>query len=176
MSRSRDAQRRPCHLEPEALDLMTVWIERYRPQAEERFGRLDAVLAAMDGEQHGGGEPEAAVARPTPPGPRTRTARTRAARRSSVMTTTHDRRTVIEADPVLPVIRAVREFDAPPGRVFRAWTEPELVTQWLGPKDRVMRIDVWDARTGGTTATPLWPRTGTRAGRRAGAGTSRRAR
>ncbi|KQW48561.1 ArsR family transcriptional regulator [Nocardioides sp. Root1257] len=48
VSRSRDAQRRPVHLEAEVLDLMTKWIERYRQQAEERFGRLDAVLAAMD--------------------------------------------------------------------------------------------------------------------------------
>jgi DNA-binding transcriptional ArsR family regulator len=48
VSRTRDAQRRPVHLEAEVLDLMTKWIERYRQQAEERFGRLDAVLAAMD--------------------------------------------------------------------------------------------------------------------------------
>ena len=48
VSRSRDAQRRPCHLEAEVFDLMTKWIERYRRQAEERFQRLDAVLAAMD--------------------------------------------------------------------------------------------------------------------------------
>jgi DNA-binding transcriptional ArsR family regulator len=48
VSRSRDAQRRPVHLEAEVLDLMTAWIERYRREAEERFSRLDAVLAAMD--------------------------------------------------------------------------------------------------------------------------------
>ena len=48
VSRSRDAQRRPVHLEAEVLDLMTKWIERYRQQAEERFARLDAVLARMD--------------------------------------------------------------------------------------------------------------------------------
>jgi DNA-binding transcriptional ArsR family regulator len=48
VSRSREAQRRPVHLEAEVLDLMTKWIERYRQQAEERFSRLDAVLAAMD--------------------------------------------------------------------------------------------------------------------------------
>ena len=47
VSRSRDAQRRPCHLEAEVFDLMTKWIERYRQQAEERFGRLDAVLAEL---------------------------------------------------------------------------------------------------------------------------------
>ncbi len=48
VSRSRDAQRRPVHLEAEVLDLMTKWIERYRREAEERFGRLDDVLAAME--------------------------------------------------------------------------------------------------------------------------------
>jgi DNA-binding transcriptional ArsR family regulator len=49
VSRTRDAQRRPCHLESEVFDLMTKWIERYRREAEERYGRLDAVLAEMDG-------------------------------------------------------------------------------------------------------------------------------
>src|SRR3954449_10996234 len=52
VTRSRDAQRRPVHLEAEVLDLMTAWIERYRRQAEERFGRLDEVLAAMDETEH----------------------------------------------------------------------------------------------------------------------------
>ncbi|OLF09443.1 ArsR family transcriptional regulator [Actinophytocola xinjiangensis] len=45
VSRGRDAQRRPCHLEAEVLDLMTAWIERYRRAADERFRRLDALLA-----------------------------------------------------------------------------------------------------------------------------------
>jgi DNA-binding transcriptional ArsR family regulator len=48
VTRSRDAQRRPVHLEAEVFDLMTKWIERYRQRAEERFGRLDAVLAQMN--------------------------------------------------------------------------------------------------------------------------------
>jgi DNA-binding transcriptional ArsR family regulator len=48
VSRSREAQRRPVHLEAEVFDLMTTWIERYRRQAEERFSRLDAVLAEMN--------------------------------------------------------------------------------------------------------------------------------
>lgn len=47
VSRSRDAQRRPVHLEAEVFDLMTKWIERYRQEAEERYRRLDTVLAAM---------------------------------------------------------------------------------------------------------------------------------
>ncbi|MDQ4007887.1 MAG: metalloregulator ArsR/SmtB family transcription factor [Actinomycetota bacterium] len=50
VTRSREAQRRPCHLEAEVFDLMSKWIERYRREAEERFQRLDAVLARM-GEQ-----------------------------------------------------------------------------------------------------------------------------
>jgi DNA-binding transcriptional ArsR family regulator len=49
VTRTRDAQRRPCHLEAEVLDLMTTWIERYRSEAEERYQRLDAVLAQMQG-------------------------------------------------------------------------------------------------------------------------------
>lgn len=47
VSRSRDAQRRPVHLEAEVFDLMTKWIERYQRRAEERYQRLDAVLAQM---------------------------------------------------------------------------------------------------------------------------------
>ncbi|HEX8581546.1 MAG TPA: metalloregulator ArsR/SmtB family transcription factor [Acidimicrobiales bacterium] len=47
VSRRRDAQRRPVHLEAEVLDLMTAWIERYRRQAEERYRRLDALLESM---------------------------------------------------------------------------------------------------------------------------------
>jgi DNA-binding transcriptional ArsR family regulator len=48
VTKSRDAQRRSVHLEAGVLDLMTRWIERYRQQAEERYERLDAVLAAMN--------------------------------------------------------------------------------------------------------------------------------
>jgi DNA-binding transcriptional ArsR family regulator len=47
VSRSREAQRRPVHLEAQVFDLMTKWIERYRREAEQRYRRLDAVLAAM---------------------------------------------------------------------------------------------------------------------------------
>jgi DNA-binding transcriptional ArsR family regulator len=48
VSRSREAQRRPVHLEAEVFDLMTRWIERYRRQAEERYQRLDELLAEMN--------------------------------------------------------------------------------------------------------------------------------
>jgi DNA-binding transcriptional ArsR family regulator len=48
VSRTRDAQRRPVHLEAEVFDLMTKWIERYRRKVEERYRRLDTVLAEME--------------------------------------------------------------------------------------------------------------------------------
>lgn len=47
VSRTRQAQRRPVHLEAEVFDLMSKWIERYRRQAEERYRRLDDVLRSM---------------------------------------------------------------------------------------------------------------------------------
>jgi DNA-binding transcriptional ArsR family regulator len=52
VTRSRDAQRRPVHLEAEVFDLMTKWIERYRRQAEERYRRLDDVLRSMPDDDH----------------------------------------------------------------------------------------------------------------------------
>jgi DNA-binding transcriptional ArsR family regulator len=50
VTRSRDAQRRPVHLEAEVFDLMTKWIERYRREAEARYRRLDDVLRSMPDE------------------------------------------------------------------------------------------------------------------------------
>jgi DNA-binding transcriptional ArsR family regulator len=47
VTRSRDAQRRPAHLEADVFDLMTKWIERYRREAEERYQRLDALLETL---------------------------------------------------------------------------------------------------------------------------------
>jgi DNA-binding transcriptional ArsR family regulator len=47
ISRTREAQRRPVHLEPAVFDLVTKWIERYRRRAEERYRRLDDLLLTM---------------------------------------------------------------------------------------------------------------------------------
>src|ERR1700730_7470472 len=52
VTRSRDAQRRPVHLEAEVFDLMSKWIERYRRQAEERYRRLDDVLRSLPVDDH----------------------------------------------------------------------------------------------------------------------------
>lgn len=58
--------------------------------------------------------------------------------------------TTLEADPNLPTIRVVREFEAPPERVYRAWVEPDLLAKWLGPSSLTTNITHFDARTGGS--------------------------
>ena len=58
--------------------------------------------------------------------------------------------TRIEADPVVPIIRITRDFQATPQQLFRAHTDPELFRQWVGPDRLTTRIDHWDARTGGS--------------------------
>jgi DNA-binding transcriptional ArsR family regulator len=50
VSRPPAPQPRPVRLEAEVFDLMDRWIERYRRAAEERYRRLDAVLARMNDE------------------------------------------------------------------------------------------------------------------------------
>ena len=57
VTRSRDAQRRPVHLEAEVFDLMNRWIERYRRLAEERYRRLDALLASMPDDEPPAADP-----------------------------------------------------------------------------------------------------------------------
>jgi len=57
VSRPPGPQPRPVRLETEVFDLMDTWIERYRRRAEQRYRRLDAILAAMsepdrDGAEH----------------------------------------------------------------------------------------------------------------------------
>jgi uncharacterized protein YndB with AHSA1/START domain len=64
--------------------------------------------------------------------------------------TTSTRETQIVADPDVPLVRIIREFDAPPAKVFRAHTDPDLVSRWLGPRGYEMRIDHYDCRTGGS--------------------------
>ena len=64
--------------------------------------------------------------------------------------TTTTRETQIVADPDVPLVRIVREFDATPEKVFRAHTDPELLVQWMGPRGLEMSIDHFDCRTGGS--------------------------
>lgn len=41
----RVSQRQPVRLDADALGRLNVWLDRYRNQAEQRYQRLDAVLA-----------------------------------------------------------------------------------------------------------------------------------
>jgi uncharacterized protein YndB with AHSA1/START domain len=58
--------------------------------------------------------------------------------------------TEITAPAGVPFIDISREFDAPRELLYRAYTEPELVKQWLGPSKYEMVIDRWEPRDGGT--------------------------
>ncbi len=51
ISRGRDAQRRPCRLEPKALDEANQWLEHHRAIFEARFQRLDGLLEEMKAER-----------------------------------------------------------------------------------------------------------------------------
>jgi uncharacterized protein YndB with AHSA1/START domain len=59
-------------------------------------------------------------------------------------------KTAITAEPGIPMVIVTREFDAPRDLVFRAHTEPDLLVQWLGPRDLTTTIDRYEARNGGT--------------------------
>jgi DNA-binding transcriptional ArsR family regulator len=58
VSRPRGPQPRPVRLQVQVFDLMDAWIERHRVRAEQRYRRLDAVLAQMKGEKHDTGSPK----------------------------------------------------------------------------------------------------------------------
>lgn len=57
--------------------------------------------------------------------------------------------TEVTAPSGLPFLDITREFDAPPSQVFKAYTDPELMKQWLGPRRLSMRFDIADIRSGG---------------------------
>ena len=58
--------------------------------------------------------------------------------------------TAITAEPGIPQVIIEREFDAPRELLFRAYTDPELLAQWLGPRGLTMTVDHFDCRDGGT--------------------------
>jgi uncharacterized protein YndB with AHSA1/START domain len=58
-------------------------------------------------------------------------------------------KTRITAPAGQPFIDMEREFDAPRELVHRAYVDPKLVVQWLGPRKYEMVLERWDARDGG---------------------------
>lgn len=57
--------------------------------------------------------------------------------------------TTITAEPNSTLISITRLFDAPRELVYRAYTDPELIPQWLGPREMTTRIEQYDLRNGG---------------------------
>jgi len=47
ITRSRDGQRRPCRLDPAALEALTSWIDAHRLAVESQYRRLDDVLDTL---------------------------------------------------------------------------------------------------------------------------------
>jgi len=58
--------------------------------------------------------------------------------------------TKITAEPGKQEIIITREFDAPRELVFKAFTDPELYTQWLGPRELTMTLETFEPRNGGS--------------------------
>jgi DNA-binding transcriptional ArsR family regulator len=64
ITRGREAQWRPCKLEPDALKVVDTWLEEYRRLWEQRLDRLEAYLNELQAKE-GGTEGESAL-RPAP--------------------------------------------------------------------------------------------------------------
>jgi uncharacterized protein YndB with AHSA1/START domain len=58
--------------------------------------------------------------------------------------------TQITVQPGMHAVQVTREFNGPRALLFRAFTEPDLLVQWLGPRKYTMEIDRYEVRDGGT--------------------------
>ena len=54
VTKSREAQRRPCELNPDGLKNVAEWMEQYRQHWEESFDRLDEYLKTVTSKQKSG--------------------------------------------------------------------------------------------------------------------------
>lgn len=58
-------------------------------------------------------------------------------------------KTTITAEPGKQDLTILREFDAPRELVYKAFTDPALFVQWLGPREYTMKLETFEPRTGG---------------------------
>mgnify|MGYP001205414399 CR=1 FL=1 len=58
-------------------------------------------------------------------------------------------KTTIIAEPGKQEMLIMREFDAPRELVFKAFTDPELYVQWLGPRRLTIMLDTFEPSNGG---------------------------
>jgi uncharacterized protein YndB with AHSA1/START domain len=59
-------------------------------------------------------------------------------------------KTTITAEPGKQELFIIREFDAPRELVFKAFTDPKLYVQWLGPRELTMTLERFEPRNGGS--------------------------
>jgi uncharacterized protein YndB with AHSA1/START domain len=59
-------------------------------------------------------------------------------------------KTNVTAEPGKQEILITREFDAPRELVFRAFIDPELYVQWVGPRDLTMTLETFEPKSGGS--------------------------
>jgi uncharacterized protein YndB with AHSA1/START domain len=62
---------------------------------------------------------------------------------------TKKNKTVISVEPGKQELFVTREFEAPRELVFRAFTDPELYAQWLGPRELSTTFEVFEPVSGG---------------------------
>jgi len=65
------------------------------------------------------------------------------------MTATTTNETTFTIEPGKQELFISREFEAPVTLLWRAYTDPDLVFQWLGPREFTSEVDVYDVRPGG---------------------------
>jgi uncharacterized protein YndB with AHSA1/START domain len=58
--------------------------------------------------------------------------------------------TKISAEPGKQEVIITREFDAPRDLVFKAFIDPKLIVQWLGPRRLTMKLDKFEPKSGGS--------------------------
>ena len=62
----------------------------------------------------------------------------------------HERHKTSITTPSDTEIRIERTFEAPRQLVWEAYTDPELLPEWLGPRELTMTVDEFDLRPGGS--------------------------
>ena len=61
-----------------------------------------------------------------------------------------ENKTTITAQPGSTEVKIEREFEAPRELVFKAYTDPDLYVQWLGPKGMEMKLEKFEPVSGGS--------------------------
>ncbi len=142
ISRHRRATARLSHLEAEPLREATVWLADYREYWTESYERLDELVARLLAESV---KDEETI-------PQTRPQARQEQEEELTMATT-----TIDVPEGLPFVDITREFNAPRDLIHRAYTDPELVPQWLGPRNLTMTSRSGTSATAarGATSRPI---------------------